>query len=527
MIYVTAANPACMAADSGRVAEAFRKAEFVVYSGQFLDDTADLAHVFLPATTFLEEDDVMASYGHNYLGPVNPAIAPVGQCKSEFAMFCELARRFPFAERYRRSVDDWLRDLCAPVWRQGHSLEELRRGAVRLDAPMVPYADRTFPTPSGKFQFLEEIETGALAGPDAAYPYRLLTVAPHGYICSERTMADHPALPEVALAASEAARLGLADGDAVLVHSPEGQVQAVLRAREGLRPDVLVAERGGWAKAGHGLNALTRALSSKVGAGTPFYETAVAVRPCPARRAEGRRLLLVQHSPLSPGGNFRKELERQGARLDVVHPQDGEALPGSPGDYAGLVVLGGPQHAYQDGPSPHFPELLRLMRDFDGAGRPVAGICLGAQLLARAWGAQVYGMGDLEFGYTRHLLTPEGQADPVLGPGPLPELMMFHEDTFDLPAGAALLARGDRCPHQAFRVGRASYGFQFHLEADSATVGEWIARFRGGRFANYEGYMKRYGEAYFSDLAARLPLLLAASQAFCRTVAGRWLDLLG
>jgi GMP synthase-like glutamine amidotransferase len=525
LIFVTAANPACMAANAGKVAQAFRKAEFVVYSGHFLDDTSDLADVFLPATTFLEENDVMASYGHNYLGPVNPAIEPVGECKSEFQMFSELASRFPFAEKFRRSVDDWLTDLCAPVWSQGHDLESLRRAAVRLDAPMVPYADGRFPTPSGKFQFMTEFEPERLITADPDYPYRLLTIAPHGYICSERTMAEHEPWPVVEFSSEEARRLGLAGGSLVAVQSPVGQVRAKLRLREGLRPDVVVAERGGWARAGHGLNALTLDLSSRVGQGTPFYETSVRLSPWPEDGMTGRRVLVVRHSPHSPGGTFLKELQRLGVELADVWPEKGQALPESPEGFDGLVVLGGPQHAYEDGPSPHFPALLELMRACEASGRPVAGICLGAQLLARAWGARVHPLGLLEFGYLGHELTAPGQADPVIGGGPLPELMMFHEDTFDLPESAVLLVRGQACPHQAFRVGRASYAFQFHLEADSATVADWIDEFRSGRMAAESPGREQYDEAFFRALAPRLPLLLADSEAFCRRVAARWAEL--
>jgi len=277
MIYVTAANPVCMAPNTAKMIAAFRKAEFVVYSGHFLDDTADQAHVFLPATTFLEEEDVMASYGHNYVGPVNPAIAPVGQCRSEFQMFHDLAGRFDFAGRFQRSVKDWLHDLCAPIREQGCSMTELQKGAFRLDAPMVPYADKSFPTPSGKFQFMTEFEPGDLGRADPAYPYRLLTIAPHGFICSERTMADHGPLPVVILAEEEARRGGLKNGDEVLVESRTGSVRARLEIRAGQRGDILVAERGGWLKAGHGLNRLTRDISSTVGRGTPYYETRVRV----------------------------------------------------------------------------------------------------------------------------------------------------------------------------------------------------------------------------------------------------------
>jgi anaerobic selenocysteine-containing dehydrogenase len=278
MIYVTAANPACMAPNTARVGAAFRKAEFVVYSGHFLDDTADLAHVFLPATTFLEEEDVMASYGHNYVGPVNPAIAPVGQCRSEFEMFRDLAGRFPFAERFRRSAGDWLHDICAPIRAQGCSLEDLRKGAFRLHAPMVPYEDGIFPTPSGKFRFMTACEPDLLGQTDPANPYTLLTIAPHGFICSERTVAEHEPLPVVVLAEEEARRLGLRNKDAVLVESPTGSVRARLRTRPGQRRDIVVAERGGWLKAGHGLNRLTKDMASKVGNGTPYYETRVNVR---------------------------------------------------------------------------------------------------------------------------------------------------------------------------------------------------------------------------------------------------------
>ena len=278
MIYVTAANPVCMAPNTARVGAAFRKAEFVVYSGHFMDDTADLAHVFLPATTFVEEDDIMASYGHNFVGPVNPAIAPVGQCRSEFEMFRDLAGRFPFADRFRRSTEDWLHDLCAPIRAQGCSLEALRKGAFRLHAPMVPFEDKIFPTPSGKFRFMTAFEPGLLGQADPAHPYTLLTIAPHGFICSERTMAEHEPLPVVVLAEEEAGRLGLRNDDAVLVVSPTGSVRARLRTRAGQRRDILVAERGGWLKAGHGLNRLTRDMASRVGNGTPYYETRVNLR---------------------------------------------------------------------------------------------------------------------------------------------------------------------------------------------------------------------------------------------------------
>ncbi len=275
MIYVTAANPVCMAPNTHLTRRAFHHAEFVVYSGHFLDDTAQCAHVFLPATTFLEELDVVASYGHNYAGPVNPAIAPVGECRPEFRMFRDLARRFDFSERLQRSETEWLRDICEPLWRQGATPKTLREGPFRLNAPMVPYADRVFPTSSGKFRLLPDLDPSLLESDDSDYPYTLLTAAPHDYLCSERTLSDHPDLPLVRLHPGEAARCGVKDGETVTVRSRVGEITARLRTDASLRRDVLQAERGGWLQAGHGLNRLTRDIASHVGEGTPYYETRV------------------------------------------------------------------------------------------------------------------------------------------------------------------------------------------------------------------------------------------------------------
>ena len=526
MIYVTAGNPVCMAPNTAKIAKAFDKAEFVVYSGHFMDDTTDHADVFLPATTFLEEDDVVASYGHNFVGPVNKAIEPVGECKSEFHMFYELAARFPFAARYRKSVDEWLQVLCAPIWEQGCTLEELRKGAFRLDAPMVPYADKTFRTASGKYQFMTEFDDSGHPGSDPAYPYKLLTIAPHGAICSELTMAEHDALPAVVLHMGEAARLGLEPDRPVLLRSAYGAIKALLKVADGVRSDVVMAERGGWAKAGHGLNLLTRDMSSLVGQGTPFYETTVAVEPCPDDGLVGTRILVIQLSDHAPGGNFSKSLQREGALLQTLRPDQGDALPETPEDCDGLVVLGGPQHAFDDASAPYFQPLLALMRSFDAQRRPVAGICLGCQLLARAHGAKVWTMNGLEYGFVQHSATREAKDDPVLGPSlPLPRLMEFHEDTFGLPAGAVLLARGEQCAPQCFRVGRASYGFQFHLEVDATIARNWIELFRKRDVENYAVYREHYSEAFLDELAQELPLLTAGSEAFCRKVARHWLAL--
>ncbi len=522
MIFVTAANPVCMAPNSAKVAEAFRRAECVVYSGHFLDDTADCAHVFLPATTFLEEDDVMATYGHNWVGPVNKAIEPVGACRAEFDMFHDLASRFEFAEAFRKDAADWLEAVCAPVLEQGCTMASLRQGAFRLDAPMVPYQDRTFPTPSGKFRFMTEFDPPSVTGDAEAFPFRLITGAPHGYICSERTMAEHEPLPVVAIHTEEAAARGLRPGGLVTVRSATGSVTALLRVDDAMRRDVVAAERGGWLKAGHGLNRLTVDMASTVGMGAPYYETTVTVEPC--ERTAGLRILVVQNHERTAPAALGRALQQLGAEVEVRQPAAGEALPESPEGYAGLVVLGGPQNAFDDAGNPHFQPLMQLMRDFDADNKPVAGVCLGCQLLSRAWGGEPHDCGSLEFGFTTLSLTQAGATDPVTA-GPLPPLMEFHQDSFIPPAEATLLVEGEFCKRQAFRVGRASYGFQFHFEVDAPLLSVWLELFRKGELSEYAQYLAQYDEAFLQAMEAELPVRLAESQSFCARVAAAWLAL--
>jgi GMP synthase (glutamine-hydrolysing) len=106
---------------------------------------------------------------------------------------------------------------------------------------------------------------------------------------------------------------------------------------------------------------------------------------------------------------------------------------------------------------------------------PVLGICLGAQIIAHVLGARVALHPTREMGWNRIRLTPAGDADPVMA-GFSPEEFVFqsHQDSFEIPKGAAHLAESDLCAAQGFRYGKHVYGFQFHLEIDRPTIRHWI-----------------------------------------------------
>lgn len=186
------------------------------------------------------------------------------------------------------------------------------------------------------------------------------------------------------------------------------------------------------------------------------------------------RVLVIQNYQNTGLGQVRRALEEAGAEIDTREVFAGDALPQSAEGYDALIALGGAQNALDDEKYPYIPALLDLIREFQERDRSVLGICLGSQLVARAYGgANIIG-GAPEFGWRRIALTDDAREDAVLGslPADFP-IFQWHDDTFTLPEGAIRLASSDAAANQAFRIGRATYGMQFHFEADRALVDQW------------------------------------------------------
>jgi len=235
------------------------------------------------------------------------------------------------------------------------------------------------------------------------------------------------------------------------------------------------------------------------------------------------RILVIQNDPRAPTGILGERMAVRGIAADPVQPHDGGTLPATPDGYDAAIVLGGPMAADDDAGYPVFPRMVELVRRFHDADKPLLGICLGSQVLARSFGGRVRRYeGGLEFGYVPLTLTDQGAADPLLrGNGRAQHVMQWHEDTFDLPPGAVQLMAGADCPIQAFRVGRAAYAFQCHFEAHAAIVEDWLDAYG-------HSLPRHYGErteAHMVRVRQESAAYDAAQRRFAEAVADRWLDL--
>lgn len=185
------------------------------------------------------------------------------------------------------------------------------------------------------------------------------------------------------------------------------------------------------------------------------------------------RILVVEHVPHEGLGIIGQGLS--GFDLEYMRVYEAGKAEASPEGYSALIVMGGPMGVYESDIYPFIQDEMDLIKEAIKKDVPVLGICLGSQLLAGAAGARVYKGGKKEIGWYGLSLTDEGASDRLfLGlPSALP-VFQWHGDTFDLPEGAVNLASSELFPHQAIKVGKRAYGFQFHFEVTEKMVGEWI-----------------------------------------------------
>jgi GMP synthase (glutamine-hydrolysing) len=230
------------------------------------------------------------------------------------------------------------------------------------------------------------------------------------------------------------------------------------------------------------------------------------------------RILVLQHIACEPPGEYEDVLRSRGAELVRVELDEGEVLPDWR-EFDAVVAMGGPMDAFEEDLHPWLAGEKRAIAELTSAGKPFWGVCLGAQLLADALGARVYTGPEPEVGVLPIALTASAGTDPVTTglPATLPAFH-WHSCSFDLPAGATLLASSLAYPNQVFRAGRRAYGLQCHLEVSTKLVREWLAV-----PAYAESLERTSGPGAAEKMLTELAASELAIRSLARTMFERWL----
>ncbi|MEW6602510.1 MAG: type 1 glutamine amidotransferase [Nitrospirota bacterium] len=192
-------------------------------------------------------------------------------------------------------------------------------------------------------------------------------------------------------------------------------------------------------------------------------------------------VLICKNIETEGPGTIEDYLTQNNIPYKIVELEKGESLPG-PDGFDTLVMMGGPMSVNDD--ISYIREEEAMVRDFASKGKKIFGVCLGAQIMAKALGEKVYPGSQKEIGWYNIELTGEGLMDPLmrnLATHPVVKdfwkkfkVFHWHGETFDIPAGAVRLASSELFPNQAFRYGKNAYAFQFHIEVKKEMILDWL-----------------------------------------------------
>lgn len=297
-VVVYNSNPLAVAPESGKVVRGFSRPDlFTVVLEHFRTDTADYADYLLPATTQLEHWDIHGAYGHTDVLLNRPAIAPLGEARTNTQVFRDLARRLGFDDPCFADDDQ---AMCRAAFGDRVDFGELlERGFASLPVPDAPFAEGGFPTASGRCEFFSErlarqgqdglpdhVPNYEVAGSSQRYPLAMISPPARNFLNSSfvnvQSLRDIEGEPVLELHAADAAARGIADGAVVRVFNDRGEYLCKARINARARPGVVNGLGIWWRKlglAGTNVNQLTSQRLTDMGRAPVFYDCLVDVQP--------------------------------------------------------------------------------------------------------------------------------------------------------------------------------------------------------------------------------------------------------
>jgi len=291
-------NPVAVAPESAKVVRGFAREDlFTVVMEHFRTDTADYADYILPATTQLEHWDIHLAYGHTDVLLNRPAIAPVGQARTNTDIFRALAARMGFTEACFADDDE---TLCRTAFGDAVPFDELLdKGFARLPLPDAPFANGGFPTPSGRCEFFSErlaatgldglpdhLPNHEVPGSDARFPLAMISPPARNFLNSTfvnvQSLRDIEGEPMLEISAADAAARGIVSGDVVRVFNARGSHLCKASVSPRARAGVVNGLGIWWRKLGldgTNVNELTSQRLTDLGRGPVFYDCLVQVVP--------------------------------------------------------------------------------------------------------------------------------------------------------------------------------------------------------------------------------------------------------
>lgn len=230
------------------------------------------------------------------------------------------------------------------------------------------------------------------------------------------------------------------------------------------------------------------------------------------------RVLALQHADPEHPGLIADAVHGIGGTLETVRGDLGQTAPSSLEGYSGLIIMGGPQSVYEEDTFPYLRDEKRLVRQAIDNNIPLIGVCLGSQIIADVFGAEVHPSGGVEIGWKDVTRSAEITDDPVLSP--LPQTftpLHWHGDVYDLPDGATSIGSSEMTPVQGFTYGETTYALLFHLEMTGQQITEMATLFPDD---------VRRGALQPETLLSETPAHTAALKPIASEIFTRWAKLI-